>query len=447
MRRITSLLAVIAVVFSAAQLSAQTTAQIIQNAPWNVFHVGQGVVAKTCHFDNLLGGGQDVYVADATMTSPGVSLKFVSIGDGTRRATSAWAATVPGTAAAINGAWFNPANGIPDQYLRIGGVQLALTNPVAQERGGITISAGGLVTCRTRPGAGWASLSEPDIMASEVPLVVNGVPFEWTPVGAPDYNYYYVTRNPRSGIGVTADNRVLLVVVDGRRSPVAIGVSYSQMAELMMALGAVNATVLDGGGSSTLWGRTTGVLNQPSDGSERNVAMALCLVAPTVPPPSGVDDIIIEPRSGGLNHQQYTEEVAWADSGTNCTAPGATSGIGMRYGSTYRSVAGSKSAIYRPAIQMAGSYEVFVAWGAGANRRNPISYTVTSTAGSTKYLVDQNATANQWVSLGIHPFSVGTSGNLKVSNEDIDLSGNMFAGPAKFVYMPPASVADWPDFE
>lgn len=447
MRKSAVFSAVVAVMCVATSLSAQTTAQIIQNAPWNVFHVGQGVVAKTCHFDNLLGGGQDVYVADADMTSPGVSLKFASIGDGTRRATSAWAATVPGTAAAINGAWFNPSTGIPDQYLRIGGVQLALTNPVAQERGGITIAASGLVTCRTRPDAGWASLAEPDIMASEVPLVVNGAPYVWTPVGAPDYNYYYVTRNPRSGIGVTADNRVLLVVVDGRRSPVAIGVSYSQMAELMIALGAVNATVLDGGGSSTLWGRTTGVLNQPSDGSERNVAMALCLVAPVVPPPSGVDDIIIESRSGGLNHQQYTEEVAWADSGTNCTAPGATSGIGMRYASTYRSVAGMKSATYRPAIQVEGAYEVFVAWGAGANRRNPVTYTVTSTAGSTKYLIDQNAVVNQWVSLGVHPFAVGTGGSLKVSNEDVDVSGNMFAGPAKFVYQAPASVADWRAYE
>jgi hypothetical protein len=404
-------------------------------------------VAKTCHFENLFGGGQDIYVTDADMTSPGVSLKFVSLANGTRKAVSAWAATVPGTAAAINGAWFNPADGLPDQYLRIDGVQLALTNPVAQERGGITVASNGLVTCRTKPGAGWASLAEPNIMASEVASVASSQPFQWTTSGAPDYDYYYVTRAPRTAIGVTADNHVLFVVVDGRRSPAAIGVSYAQVAELMIALGAVNATELDGGGSSTMWGRTTGVLNQPSDGQERSVAMALCLVAPVTPPVTGVSDIIIEPRSGGLNHQNYSESGVLADSGTNCTAPGATSGIGMRYGSTNRTAAGLKSATYRPAIQLAGNYEVFVAWGAGGSRRYPISYTVASTAGSAKTLVDQAATANVWVPLGVYPFSVGTSGSVTISNEDIDTSGNMFAGPVKFVYVPAASVENWQQYD
>jgi hypothetical protein len=435
---------ILATLLSAAvSASAQTTAEIIQSAPWSTFSVGQGVVAKTCHFTNLLGGGQDVYVADADMTSAGVSLKFVSVGDGTRKTVSAWAATVPGSAAAIDGAWTNTVDGKPDQYLRINGVQLALTNPVAQERGGITISALGDVICRTKPVAGWASLAEPNIMASEVPSVDNGAAYEWTPSGAADYSYYYTTRAPRSAIGVTANNHVLLVVVDGRRSPAAIGVSYSQMAELMLALGAVNATELDGGGSSTLWGRTTGVLNQPSDGSERSVGLAICLVAPVTPPVSGVDDIIVESRAGGLNVGQYSEEGVWANSGANCTAPGATSGIGMRYASTNRSVVGAKGAVYRPAIQLAGNYEVFAAWGAATNRRNPIAYTVTGTGSPTKIPVDQSVVDNTWVSLGTYPFAVGTSGNVRMTNEDVDLSGSFYAGPVKFVYMPPANVKNW----
>ena len=73
-------------------------------------------------------------------------------------------------------------------------------------------------------------------MASEVPVVADGRPYQWTPPGARDYNYYYVGRAPRSAIGVTADNHVLLVVVDGRRPPSAIGVSYANVAELMIAL-------------------------------------------------------------------------------------------------------------------------------------------------------------------------------------------------------------------
>jgi len=263
----------------AGTAAAQTNQEIIQNATWSVYEVGQGVVLKTHHFPNLFGGQQDVCVAEADMNTPGVSLVFKGTGDGTRKNVPAWAGEVTDAAAAINGAWFNPSTGIPDQFLRIGGVNLATTNPVAQERGGVVISSGGAVSCQTKPAGGWDSLADPNVMASEVPSVVSGAPYAWTYAGAPDYDYYYTTRNPRSAVGVTADNRILFVVVDGRRAPTAIGVSYAQMAELMIALGATNATQLDGGGSSTLWGRYYGVANRPSDGSLRSVATALCIVA------------------------------------------------------------------------------------------------------------------------------------------------------------------------
>ena len=260
--------------------AGQSTAEIVRDAAWTVRVAGRGVVVRTCHFDNLFGGQQDVYVADADMNVPGVALVFAGTADGTRKAVSAWASGVAGAAAAVNGAWFNDADGLPIQFLRIGGVNLAVTHPVAQERGGIVISAAGAVSCRTRPHGGWGSLAAPNIMASEVPSVVDGQPYAWTYPEAPDYKYYYVNRAPRTAIGVTADNHVLLVVVDGRRAPSSIGVSYAHVAELMIALGAVNATVLDGGGSSTLWGRGLGVVNQPSDGRERSVALSVALVAP-----------------------------------------------------------------------------------------------------------------------------------------------------------------------
>jgi hypothetical protein len=115
----------------------------------------------------------------------------------------------------------------------------------------------------------------------------------------------------------------------------------------------------------------------------------------------------------------------------------------MRYASTNRSVVGAKGAVYRPAIQLAGNYEVFAAWGAATNRRNPIAYTVTGTGSPTKIPVDQSVVDNTWVSLGTYPFAVGTSGNVRMTNEDVDLSGSFYAGPVKFVYMPPANVKNW----
>jgi hypothetical protein len=86
-------------------------------------------------------------------------------------------------------------------------------------------------------------------------------------------------RAPRTTVGIDRDRgRLLMLVVDGRQQ-VSCGATMVQMARLMRQLGAEDALNLDGGGSSTLWTRrrngAPGVVNSPSDGSERPVANAL----------------------------------------------------------------------------------------------------------------------------------------------------------------------------
>lgn len=264
--------------FPVCSLAAQTTTEIVANAEWMIHPVGKGVVIKKCHFDNLLGGPQDVCVTDADFSTSGVALRFVGAA-GIRKPVSAFSQEAPDAAAAINGNWFDYKTNMPIQFTKIDGMIRCPTIPEAQERGGIVIDKYGAVSCRTCPESGWDSVKEDNVMASEIPLLVNGQPYTWTPAGAPDYDYYYVNRHPRSSIGVTADNHVIFVVVDGRR-PDSVGASYSHMAELLSALGAVNATTLDGGGSSTCWGSGYGVLNKPSGGQERLVADALVITAP-----------------------------------------------------------------------------------------------------------------------------------------------------------------------
>jgi hypothetical protein len=123
---------------------------------------------------------------------------------------------------------------------------------------------------------GWA-----DVMDSVggMPLLVNnGKPYN--PSGC---SSYFCSRNPRTAIGVTADGKVLLVVVDGRRSG-SVGLTLVQWAKYMIQLGAVYAVNLDGGGGSTMWVKGQGVVNVPSDYSgERPVTNAV-LVLPGADP-------------------------------------------------------------------------------------------------------------------------------------------------------------------
>lgn len=88
------------------------------------------------------------------------------------------------------------------------------------------------------------------------------------------------TRHPRTAIGIAGDGTLVLVVVDGRQAGVAVGMSLTELAELMRGLGCRDALNLDGGGSTEMVMRDSQsgelrVLNRPSDGRERAVANVL----------------------------------------------------------------------------------------------------------------------------------------------------------------------------
>lgn len=58
--------------------------------------------------------------------------------------------------------------------------------------------------------------------------------------------------NPRTAIGQREDGAVLLLVIDGRQSS-SLGASYSDITQIMLDFGAVNAANLDGGSSSVMY--------------------------------------------------------------------------------------------------------------------------------------------------------------------------------------------------
>ncbi|MCM1339749.1 MAG: phosphodiester glycosidase family protein [Muribaculaceae bacterium] len=59
-------------------------------------------------------------------------------------------------------------------------------------------------------------------------------------------------RNPRTAIGYTKDNDLILVAADGREGS-SIGLTLAELAELMKSLGCTNAINLDGGGSTVMY--------------------------------------------------------------------------------------------------------------------------------------------------------------------------------------------------
>lgn len=72
------------------------------------------------------------------------------------------------------------------------------------------------------------------------------------------------SRQPRTAIGKTRDNSIILIVCDGRGMNGSSGFTLNELANKLISLGATDAINLDGGGSSAMIGAGGKVLNRPS---------------------------------------------------------------------------------------------------------------------------------------------------------------------------------------
>ena len=153
------------------------------------------------------------------------------------------------------------------------GVVLALDYHLAP-KWDATFRAGGIGTLEiTLSPTKWQRVSEG--IGGNIRLLRNGkiepelVEFHQSG-GRSNYRHRNGARlNPRSALGFS-DDKLFLIVVDGRQYGYSIGMTLYEMADFLRALGAKHAINFDGGGSSALWG-LDGIVNSPSRGYERSV--------------------------------------------------------------------------------------------------------------------------------------------------------------------------------
>ena len=122
----------------------------------------------------------------------------------------------------------------------------------------MTLSATGAPGIVVKPNTGWASLTQPTVLAGGPLLILDGAELTQLDV---DFNS---TRHPRTAVGLRADNKLLVVTIDGRSSS-SRGLSIPELSSLMKALDCVSALNYDGGGSTTAWVNSYGVVNHPTD--------------------------------------------------------------------------------------------------------------------------------------------------------------------------------------
>ena len=174
-----------------------------------------------------------------------------------------------------------------NQMLTVTGVRTGITSlrvPAAGTAGLLSSGAGGTWLADHVRAGDALTISErltpdPDVtqlVTAATQLIKDGRAYT-DPTGLPSS-----PASPETAVGVSRDGRhAVFVAFDGRLGePVAAGVSAGQVTGYLLARGAYNAVLLDGGGSTEMDARVPGdtglsVLSTPSDGSERPVANGL----------------------------------------------------------------------------------------------------------------------------------------------------------------------------
>jgi hypothetical protein len=149
----------------------------------------------------------------------------------------------------------------------------------------------------------------PDWLASGVtdalgggPVIVRNGKAVWT-AGEDFLPTQLGPRNPRTAVGQRRDGKIILLAVDGRRRGYSVGMTNWELAQAMVRLGAVTASALDAGGSTTM-AFDARLLNRPSDpGGERPVAETLAILYTGVyaPPPALP---VLSPNGDGVAERQ-----------------------------------------------------------------------------------------------------------------------------------------------
>ncbi len=209
--------------------------------------------------------------------------------------------------------------------------------------------------------------------------------------------------DPRTAVGYTEDNHVIMLVADGRQIA-SVGVSLPELAQIMIDLGCVEAMNLDGGGSTQM-AIGDSYLNNPSE--QRAVPTILSVVhsdslnLPKVPTYEKIIDTSDpEAEEGGSGW------FASANSGFYGGTPSLLNAIGD----------GSNYYRFNATLPDEAEYEVYGWWVASSNRCADTPFIISHKNGLDTVKVDQTTNSSQWVYIGKYTFSGNESDIVDVSN-------------------------------
>lgn len=218
------------------------------------------------------------------------------------------------------------------------------------------------------------------------------------------------TEQPRTAIGFSTspEYKAYLVTVDGRQAGFSVGMTYTELGQLMADLGVEESISLDGGGSTTAWVRGEGVVNSPSDGSERAVVSAW---------------IVATAQTIDNDDPEFSTTGTW-------TSVEAAPDQYYLNSLVSEASAAPATATWTPDLALDGQYKVYAWWTSEGSRSTEAAYEVIHGEGSSTVLVDQSTGGGGWNLLGSFYFAGGDDGSVTLINSG---SGSVSADAVRFV--------------
>jgi hypothetical protein len=210
--------------------------------------------------------------------------------------------------------------------------------------------------------------------------------------------------DPRTAVGYTKNNHCIMIVADGRQTSWSNGVGLTELAQIMIDLGCVEAMNLDGGGSTQM-AVGNKLVNTPSE--SRPVPTILAVVkADSVPflPPVYYNKIIDsndpEVSVTGADWDQSTIAGYWNN----------TPAIYQKKGS------GDKYVTFKPKIAKKAVYDVYAWWTAAVNRAKDTPFIIKHKNGTDTVRMDQSVNGVKWNHIGSYTFDADTNNAVIISN-------------------------------
>jgi|GEM_PF-2888924 len=231
---------------------------------WTTPHPGVQRLFRTAS------GPLRIHALVVDLCAPGVSVRATAPSE-KQRTPSSFGALI-GAEAVINGDFFSYTNYYPIGLAKGGGTHWPGTGDSAWQA---LVAFGPYRSVFSDDSEVFsATTAHTDIVSGFAQIVRDG-----QAISSYDCSGHFCARHPRTAVGMSEDRRTLyLMIIDGR-STASIGVTLADLATQMRSMGAYDAVNLDGGGSSAMWVKDVGVVNSPSDGSQRVVSNHLAVFA------------------------------------------------------------------------------------------------------------------------------------------------------------------------